>query len=50
MEMSADRIIFAVDWPYASNKEARAFIDSAPLSPHDKEKILYRNVAKLLRL
>jgi 2,3-dihydroxybenzoate decarboxylase len=50
MEMSTDRIIFAVDWPYASNIEAREFIDTAPLSPHDKEKILYHNVAKLLRL
>jgi 2,3-dihydroxybenzoate decarboxylase len=50
MEMSTDRIIFAVDWPYASNMEAREFIDTAPLSPHDKEKILYHNVAKLLRL
>jgi 2,3-dihydroxybenzoate decarboxylase len=50
MEMSTDRIIFAVDWPYASNKEAREFIDTAPLSPHDKDKILYHNVAKLLKL
>ncbi|HEX3973744.1 MAG TPA: amidohydrolase family protein [Stellaceae bacterium] len=50
MEMSTDRIIFAVDWPYASNKEARAFIDTAPLSPHDKDKICYHNVAKLLKL
>jgi 2,3-dihydroxybenzoate decarboxylase len=50
MEMSTDRILFAVDWPYASNTEARAFIDGAPLSPHDKDKILRRNAAALLRL
>jgi 2,3-dihydroxybenzoate decarboxylase len=49
-EMSTDRILFAVDWPYASNREGRDFIDHAPLSPHDKEKILKHNAAKLLRL
>ncbi len=49
-EMSTDRILFAVDWPYASNKEGREFIDNAPLSPHDKDKILRHNTAKLLRL
>jgi predicted TIM-barrel fold metal-dependent hydrolase len=49
-EMSTDRILFAVDRPYASNREGHDFIDRAPLSRHDKEKILKHNAARLLRL
>jgi predicted TIM-barrel fold metal-dependent hydrolase len=29
-ETSTDRILFAVDWPYASNREGHDFIDHAP--------------------
>jgi predicted TIM-barrel fold metal-dependent hydrolase len=50
MEMGADRIIFSIDWPYSSNVEGREFIDTAPLSREDKDKILRHNAARLLRL
>jgi predicted TIM-barrel fold metal-dependent hydrolase len=29
MELGADRILFAVDWPFNSNKEGVAFIQNA---------------------
>jgi predicted TIM-barrel fold metal-dependent hydrolase len=50
MEMGIDRIMFSVDWPYASNVEARDFIDGVPLSADDKMKILGENASRLLRL
>jgi 2,3-dihydroxybenzoate decarboxylase len=50
MEMGADRILFSVDWPFASNTAGRQFIDAAPLSVHDRAKILSRNAIALLRL
>lgn len=50
MEISADRILFAVDWPFASNEEATNFMEAAPISPIDRDKILYRNAATLLRI
>jgi 2,3-dihydroxybenzoate decarboxylase len=50
MEMGVERILFAVDWPFASNTEARAFIDSAPISSTDKDKIRGGNARRLLKL
>lgn len=50
LEMGVDRIMFSVDWPYASNREARDFIDAAPLSREDRDKILGHNAVRLLRL
>jgi predicted TIM-barrel fold metal-dependent hydrolase len=48
--VGADRVIFSVDYPYSTNEEARAFIDGAPISPADKEKIAHGNVERLLGL
>jgi predicted TIM-barrel fold metal-dependent hydrolase len=48
--MGVDRIMFSVDWPYASNREARDFIDAAPLSREERDKILGHNAVRLLRL
>jgi predicted TIM-barrel fold metal-dependent hydrolase len=48
--VGADRIMFAVDYPFSSNLEARAFLDAAPLSPADREKIAHGNAERLLRL
>jgi len=50
MELGADRILFSVDWPFASNLEGRRFIDSAPISDSDKRKIYGLNARALLRL
>ncbi|MDO4535758.1 MAG: amidohydrolase family protein [Clostridium perfringens] len=46
----ADRIIFAIDYPYSTNKEGIEFLNSANLSEEDFEKISHKNVEKLLNL
>lgn len=48
--LGSDRIIYAVDYPYLTNRGARAFLENAPCSQADKEKIAHGNVEKLLRL
>ena len=48
--IGVDRIIFSVDYPYSSNEQGRAFLDSASLSPADKEKISHLNAERLLKL
>lgn len=45
-----DRIMFSVDYPFASNARARAFLDALPVSPADREKIAHGNADRLLRL
>lgn len=48
--LGADRIIHSVDCPFISNKGAKPFIDNAPISDDDKEKIAYQNAEKLFAL
>ena len=48
--VGADRIMYSVDYPYSTNERGRAFLDSAPISPLDKEKISHLNAERLLRL
>src|SRR5216684_2004928 len=48
--MGADRIIFSVDYPYSTNEQGRVFLDSASISPADKEKISHLNAERLLKL
>lgn len=50
MVMGADRIIFSVDYPFSDNDQGRAFLDAAPISPADREKIAHGNVERLLGL
>ena len=50
MEMGADRIIFSVDYPFASNRAATAWIDAVALATRDRDKILHGNAEKLLKL
>jgi len=50
LALGADRILFAVDHPYESSKEAVQFINSVPICDSDKEKICHLNAEKLLRL
>jgi predicted TIM-barrel fold metal-dependent hydrolase len=45
-----DRLIFSVDYPYTDNDSARALLDTAPISPADREKLAHANVEALLRL
>jgi len=48
--VGSDRVMFAVDYPYSSNQEGRRFLDGAPLSTADREKIAHANAERLLRL
>jgi predicted TIM-barrel fold metal-dependent hydrolase len=48
--LGSDRIMFATDYPYESSKDAVDFIDSAPISASDHEKICHLNAETLLRL
>ena len=50
MTFGVDRLMFSVDYPFASNARARAFLDSLPVSPADKAKIAHGNADKLLKL
>lgn len=50
LALGADRILFAVDYPFESNKEAVQFIDSVPISDSDKEKICHLNAERLFML
>ena len=48
--MGADRILYAVDYPYLTNTGARRFLEQLPIRQADKEKIAHRNAEALLRL
>ncbi|HEX3574092.1 MAG TPA: amidohydrolase family protein [Rhodopila sp.] len=50
MTFGVDRILFSVDYPFASNARARAFLDALPVSPADRAKIAHANADRLLRL
>jgi predicted TIM-barrel fold metal-dependent hydrolase len=50
MSFGVDRIMFSVDYPFASNARARAFLDALPVSPADREKIAHGNADRLMRL
>jgi predicted TIM-barrel fold metal-dependent hydrolase len=45
-----DRIMFSVDYPYASNAQGRAFLDRISLSPADMAKLTHGNADALLKL
>ena len=45
-----DRLMFSVDYPYASNADGRAFLDNVPLSPADRAKFAHGNADRLLKL
>jgi 2,3-dihydroxybenzoate decarboxylase len=48
--LGADRILFAVDHPYESSKDAVQFMDTASVCDGDKEKIYHLNAEKLFGL
>jgi 2,3-dihydroxybenzoate decarboxylase len=48
--MGSDKVLFAVDYPFESNKKAVKFMDSASISDRDREKIYHLNAEKLLDL
>jgi predicted TIM-barrel fold metal-dependent hydrolase len=50
LEMGTDRIMFSVDYPWSENVEGVAFMESIPVSREDRDKMLHKNVERLLRL
>jgi uncharacterized protein len=48
--IGADRLMFAVDYPFSPNPAGRAFLESAALSQDDREKVAHRNAETLLEL
>jgi uncharacterized protein len=50
MVLGADRIMFSVDYPFSDNAAGRAFLDRAPISAADREKIAHGNAERLLHV
>jgi len=50
MVLGADRIMFSVDYPFSDNAAGRAFLDRAPISAADRERIAHGNAERLLRM
>jgi 5-carboxyvanillate decarboxylase len=48
--VGADRILFATDYPMEVTKEAVQFIETAPISDSDREKICHLNAERLFNL
>ena len=48
--LGADRVIFSVDYPFSDNREGRDFLDRAPLSDEERERIAHGNAERLLKL
>ena len=49
-EIGPDRLLFAVDYPYASGVDAVESLDAAPLNEEDKHKIYQLNAERLYSL
>jgi 2,3-dihydroxybenzoate decarboxylase len=50
LALGSDRVLFSVDYPYESTKDAVEFIENAPLSQIDREKICHLNAERVFRL
>lgn len=49
-ELSADRVLFSIDYPYESMRVAADWFDNAPISEEDRRKIGRGNAEKLFSL
>jgi 2,3-dihydroxybenzoate decarboxylase len=50
LALGADSILWAVDWPYETNKQAMDFFHQLALSEPDKEKIAHLNAERVLKM
>ncbi len=48
--VGADRILFSLDYPFSTNEQGRAFLESVSISQADKEKISHLNAERLLKI
>lgn len=49
-EMGDERVLFSVDYPYEETKTAADWIERAPITHEQREKICYRNAERVLKL
>ena len=49
-EIGIERVMFAVDWPFHTNLDGAAFIETAPIGDDAKAMIFASNARRLLRL
>jgi 2,3-dihydroxybenzoate decarboxylase len=49
-QVGVDRIMFAIDYPYESSEQSVRFLETAPISEDDREKIAYRNAERIFRI
>jgi len=49
-ELGPDRIMFSIDWPFEDPGQACAWIDDAPISESDRQKIVRTNAVNLFKL
>jgi 5-carboxyvanillate decarboxylase len=50
MTISADNILFSIDYPFESTRDGARFIEEVPINDVDKEKICYRNAKRVFKL
>jgi 2,3-dihydroxybenzoate decarboxylase len=50
LEISSDRILFSIDYPYESAEEAAGWFDNCPMSEPDRVKMGRENAVKLFDL
>ena len=50
LAVGADHVLFSTDYPYASLEHTTRFVETAPISETDKEKIFHVNAERLLNL
>jgi predicted TIM-barrel fold metal-dependent hydrolase len=50
LALGADRILFAVDWPYEPNTAGMEFLKKLSISDPDREKIAHLNAERILRM
>lgn len=49
-ELGEDRVLFSVDYPYEDTEECARWIEEAPLTDSQREKICHGNAERILRL
>jgi 2,3-dihydroxybenzoate decarboxylase len=50
LQIGADRILFAADYPFERTSDATSWFDTVPISETDRQKIGRTNAQRLLRL
>ena len=48
--LGADNIMWAVDYPYQETVEATQWLNDAPISESDKEKIFHKNAERIFKI